>query len=126
MKQCQVNMKDYEALTQRVFQKKEELDVETVQLSSALIDYSNMTKNAFLYASGNVDELKEQKKVFDKNNLEILLNPQMLADMKECTNQATLKVLLQGKTKIWKPNKFVPSRRTKIAENVEDVLGGKR
>jgi len=45
-----------------------------------------MTKNAFLYASGNVDELKEQKKVFDKNNLEILLNPQMLADMKECTN----------------------------------------
>jgi hypothetical protein len=30
MKQCQVNMKDYEALTQRVFQKKEELDVETV------------------------------------------------------------------------------------------------
>ncbi|CDW90013.1 UNKNOWN [Stylonychia lemnae] len=105
-----INKVDSEA---QMIQKDNELFKEGLQ------EYLNMEKDELLYGKSLQDVVKERgyQKFQDYENY---MNPDVIKKMQDRSNEIAM--YLNGKKQIWKPDKFVLSKKSNYAKDLNDLF----
>ena len=112
----------YKDIEKKLMEKKEFVERKTSELEGAIEDYMDLVKIGDTQNLLKVAEILRERKKRDKDNYVNFLNPVSLRKFRENSERGTIFLSRLGKRKLWKGDKFVISRKVKIAESYEELI----
>ena len=109
-------------IEKKLMEKKEFVERKTSELEGAIEDYMDLVKIGDTQNLLKVAEILRERKKRDKDNYVNFLNPVSLRKFRENSERGTIFLSRLGKRKLWKGDKFVISRKVKIAESYEELI----
>ena len=112
----------YKDIAKKVLERKEFIEKKTSELEGAIEDYMDLVKIGDAQHLLKVAEIMHERKKREKDNYVNFLNPVSLRKFRENSEKGTIFLSRLGKRKLWKGDKFVISRKVKIAESFEELI----